>query len=124
MINKYYDLLIDEIKNYIKIIDKTKIFKIQESINTNEITIIFNENKIIEIVISPYYCLDIDNIMEWKLRIEYTTNGMNEIIDKYSDHIMFSIVEDIDFSYYKMGYKIINQFNILQEINRLFTWNL
>ena len=127
MFNKYYDILIKEITRYIKYLADDKKFKILEIIDINKIILEMNNNKIKKINISPYYEDSRTNIVEWMVEPDYTYVGRDEIIDKYSDIIIADENfdnENPDYFYYRFGYRIINQEEVLKEINRLFTWNI
>lgn len=127
MFNKYYDILIKEITRYIKYLADDKKFKILEIIDINKIILEMNNNKIKKINISPYYEDSRTNTIEWMIEPNYTYVGREEIIDKYSDIIIADENfdnENPDYFYYRFGYRIINQEEVLKEINRLFTWNI
>lgn len=127
MFNKYYDILIKEITRYIKYLADDKKFKILEIIDINKIILEINNNKIKKINISPYYEDSRTNTIEWMIEPNYTYVGREEIIDKYSDIIIVDENfdnENPDYFYYRFGYRIINQEEVLKEINRLFTWNI
>ena len=121
MFNKYYEDLLNEIKMYNSILGKK--MEIREFIENNEIELEYSGNRIICIKICPNYLNERYNQIEWRLYVEYTMKGRNEMIDKFSDNIE-DISENIDYSYYLYGYKIIHHNKIMHEINRLYTWNL
>ena len=71
MLNKYYSIILSELKNILREINLVEIYEIVELVNTNEIRIDVN-NDINYILISPYKYDDYYGISEWYVNINYS----------------------------------------------------